>query len=217
MDKARIHASTCFGLLLAAGRGARFRRSASGLTDTQLHNGKLLAPLPASGISVARTSATQLTRVLERVLAVIPENDEALQQDLRLAGCEILIHPQSDRGMGSSLAAGIRAIALNEQLPTTCVVALADMPWIHPTTIRDLCLLESDAPIVAPQYQGQRGHPVRFDASLFEQLSRLDGDTGARSLMRTHAVHLMPCSDVGTIRDIDTVAQLQDTDTPIDS
>ncbi|MFC3339777.1 nucleotidyltransferase family protein [Paracandidimonas soli] len=208
MDADLIDASICCGLLLAAGSGSRFRASASGLADAGLLRGKLLAPLPGSGLAVARASAMQLKRVLARVVAVIPEHDEALRHELALAGCEILVHPHAERGMGSTLAAGIRTISAGQRPPGMCLVALADMPWIQCDTIRRLSLLRTDAAIAAPLYREQRGHPVRFDAQLFGELSALDGDMGARSLMLAHAVHLMPCDDPGVIRDIDTVAQL---------
>ena len=209
MNIGRIPAEQCCGLLLAAGQGRRFRQSVGDMADNRLRHGKLLAPLPGSNMTVSQASATTLTCVLERVLAVVPAHDKALQDALRQAGCEIIVHADADQGMGSSLAAGVRALANSTPAPAFCLVALADMPWIRQETIRDLCAASSGAPIVAPVYDMQRGHPVRFHASLFQALQAMHGDEGARSLMRRHPVHLVSCADPGISQDIDTVEQLR--------
>lgn len=59
-----------------------------------------------------------------------------------------------------------------------------------------------------PTYGGVRGNPVLFARSLFPELARLTGDTGARSLLRAHAAEVVtvPVSDGPPPRDVDTEA-----------
>jgi len=47
-------------------------------------------------------------------------------------------------------------------------------------------------------------------AGLHEELLALDGDSGARSLLarRPHQLDLFACDDLGTVRDVDTLADL---------
>ncbi len=40
--------------------------------------------------------------------------------------------------------------------------------------------------IVAPTYQGKRGNPILFDASLFPELLEVTGDEGGRSVLERH-------------------------------
>ena len=63
------------------------------------------------------------------------------------------------------------------------VVALADMPALKSATIVAIAQkLESGMDLVAPTYQGERGHPVGFGKRYGPQLLALDGDTDVGEL-----------------------------------
>ena len=55
--------------------------------------------------------------------------------------------------------------------------------------------------IVLPVYQGRRGHPVIFSASLYDELLRAPLETGARSVVWAHAneVEEVPTSEEGCV------------------
>ncbi len=190
------YASSTTALLLAAGRGTRF-------DPTGLQN-KLLAPL-ADGTPVACAAARALLSVLPHVTAVVRPGAEALAHALNDAGCDVVFSTDAERGMGASLAAGIRATAEADGW----LVALADMPWIAPATIETIARrIDEGASIVAPTYSGRRGHPVGFGAMHLDALSALDGDVGARSLLETADVTAIEVDDAGVLADIDTYLDL---------
>ena len=83
------------GILLAAGRGRRF--DASGKND------KLLAVLP-SGVPVAVAAALTMRAALNRVVAVVRPEAAELALALSNAGCEVIVCPHADQGMGGVLA-----------------------------------------------------------------------------------------------------------------
>jgi molybdenum cofactor cytidylyltransferase len=124
----------------------------------------------------------------------------------------VLETPDAARGMGASLAhvarelagAGAHAAAT----PGGVMVALADMPWIAPATLRALEQAAVGHRIAAPLYAGRRGHPVAFAWELLPELAMLDGDEGARGLLRRHGAHEVVCDDPGVLRDVDTVDDL---------
>lgn len=191
------YASLATGLLLAAGRGTRF--------DPLGQQNKLLAPL-ADGTPVARAAAHTLLTVLPRVIAVVRPGAEALAHLLNEAGCEVVFAIDAERGMGASLAAGVHASADADGW----VVALADMPWILPATVEAVARkLGAGAPIVAPVYEGRRGHPVGFGAVHGEALAALDGDTGARALLASPGLTTIAVDDPGVLADIDTPEDLR--------
>jgi molybdenum cofactor cytidylyltransferase len=109
--------------------------------------------------------------------------------------------------MGHTLASGVRAA----RDANGWVVALADMPYINPATIRRVAkeLLDGGA-IVAPGFEGLRGHPVGFARRFHEQLRGLTGDEGARNLIGQHPelLTVLELDDPGVLRDIDTRADL---------
>jgi molybdenum cofactor cytidylyltransferase len=91
------------------------------------------------------------------------------------------------------------------------VVALADMPFIRPETIRRIAAtIASGAAIAAPDYRGERGHPVGFAAAFRAALEQLIGDAGAREIVKgdASAVVRVEVDDAGVVRDIDTPADL---------
>ena len=104
--------------------------------------------------------------------------------------------------MGETLAHAVRATRDAEGW----IVALADMPFIRPETIRSVAeRLAAGAAIVAPRYRGQRGHPVGLAARYRAELEALTGDEGARAILKRDAglVDFVDCDDPGVLRDID--------------
>lgn len=191
-----IYASSTTALLLAAGRGTRF--DPSGLQN------KLLAPL-ADGTPVACAAAHALLATLPNVVAIVRPGAEALAHALNETGCDVIFSTDAERGMGATLAAGVRATSESQGW----IVALADMPWIAPATIEALARrVDAGGSIVAPVYRGRRGHPVAFGAMHRDVLSSLDGDTGARALLASNEVVTVDVDDPGILADIDTHADL---------
>jgi molybdenum cofactor cytidylyltransferase len=154
------------------------------------------------GEPVAVLAARALAGAGLPVLAVVREDAE-LAEALRAVGVEISVCPAAALGMGHSLAHGVTQL-IAAHAPDAIVVALADMPSIRTGTIRDLvAAVGPDAPIVVPEFDGRRGHPVVFWRSCFEALTELSGDRGAAALLREGTVHRVPVRDPAILLDID--------------
>lgn len=186
------------GILLAAGKGVRF--------DPDGHKNKLLQLL-GSGEFVAQQTVRNLFAAVDTVLAVVRKPDSELARVLKLAGCTLVPCPQSDQGMGASLVCGVRAAPENSNF----LIALADMPYVQPATLRVLTdAVQGGAGIAVPVHAGRRGNPVAFGAGHREHLLQLGGDEGARRLLRQYPVLEIDVSDAGIHRDIDRPADLSD-------
>ena len=146
-------------------------------------------------------SAQAMRAVLPRVLAVVRETDAQVLALLEKTGCEIVVVPSDNAGMGESIAAAVAASGA----VTGWLIALGDMPYIDPSTIEKLAQypLAPEA-IVVPSYLGQRGHPVLFGGNHRDRLASLRGDTGGRSLLQETAVVTLEVGDPGILRDVDT-------------
>jgi molybdenum cofactor cytidylyltransferase len=182
------------GLLLAAGRSRRF--GGDKLTH-RLPDGQAMVAHCAATLSQATDHCVVLARAHHATLPTL------------LAPLRLTLQPVAlaDQGMGHTLAAGVAAT------PDAAgwIVALADMPLLQASTVAAVArALREGASIVAPSFQGQRGHPVGFSRIWFDALCALQGDTGARPLLRAHAdqVTLIPVPDPGCLQDIDTPADL---------
>ena len=182
------------GLLLAAGSASRFGSD------------KLLHPLP-HGVPIAVQAARHLRAEIPRVVASLRPGAGKLESLLAAEGVETVVCERADEGMGASLACAVRAAGAADGY----LVALADMPFVRPTTIaavRDA--LATGARIAAPYFHARRGHPVGISGSFRAELEELGGDEGARRLLEAHESEIVkvPVGDPGVIRDIDKPADL---------
>ena len=188
------------GILLAAGYSTRFGSN------------KLLQPLPPdspqAGVPIALAAARHLIEALPDSIAVVRPRAQKLGKMLRDAGYKTVVCKNAAEGMGVSLAAGVRAT----DDASGWVIALADMPFIRPDSIRIVAkALSEGAAIAAPAYRGERGHPVGFARRFLGELSALRGDTGARDVLRQHPdwITLYEVDDPGVLRDIDEPSDLE--------
>jgi molybdenum cofactor cytidylyltransferase len=68
------------------------------------------------------------------------------------------------------------------------LLCLIDHPLISSALVQDLIerFYKAKKPIVLPNYEGRRGHPVIFSASLYDELLRAPLETGARAVVWAH-------------------------------
>ena len=183
-------------LILAAGVGSRFRAAGGG--------DKLQAMLPGvSQLSVLQTTF-RLWRGLGLPCLAVVSDSAPWRAELALQeGLQVLSLPTT--GMGDSLAAAVQATPT----ATGWLVALGDMPFVQPSTARQLLELHEPGRIVVPRHQGRRGHPVLFGRNFAAGLSELQGDEGAKRLLRQGQVLEREVMDPGIHCDIDTPADLE--------
>lgn len=178
------------GLLLAAGRSARFGGD------------KLLAPL--HGRPVLFWSAAAIATEVDALHVVVPPDASARLAALEGIPFVAVEHAGRDAGMASSIRAGIAALPPEAE---AVVIALADQPLVSPEVVRRLCIRWRDGGVaaVAPRYRDGRGHPVLFGRSTFDALCALTGDGGARTMLRSMGdeLALVPV-DATTPVDVDT-------------
>lgn len=187
-------------LLLAAGRGERYRASGGA-------GFKLLAEV-APGRSVVRQACENLMQAGWPVQVVVRERAEQVRQALAgLAVGFIELPADAQAGMSDS----IRDAVVATQHADGWLIALADMPFLQAHTLHAVAAaVEEGAALAFPRHDGQRGHPVGFAARLYLELVRLSGDHGAREVLRAHAGQavVVDVDDPGVLRDVDVPADL---------
>ena len=182
------------GILLAAGKSQRF------------NSNKLLYPV-IDETPMLLVVAKKLSSVLPGSVVVISPTLKTFTAKLELLGLRVVINEQAERGMGSSIACGIRA----SQDASGWLINLADMPYLKTETLTLLAnRLTEGSDIVAPQFKQQRGNPVGFSRVYLNQLLALDEDTGARNIIKNNPdkIELVLTNDKGVIQDIDTPADI---------
>ncbi|MGH8906630.1 MAG: nucleotidyltransferase family protein [Egibacteraceae bacterium] len=184
------------GVLLAAGEGRRF----GGPKALAELGGELLVE---RGVRLLGEGGCV------EVVVVLGAGADEVRRRAELGAARAVVNPDWPTGMGSSLAAGLRALG-----PETgaAVVALVDQPLVGPAAVRRLARAWRDGAVAAvATYRGQPRNPVLLDRSLWPAVVRsATGDRGARDFLRTHADLVTPvaCDDTGKPDDVDTVTDL---------
>jgi molybdenum cofactor cytidylyltransferase len=144
------------------------------------------------------------------VMVILGAARERIAPDLRGRPLEIVDNPEWERGMASSIRVAVgRALAYRDP-PKALVLIACDQPRIG-SGILDRLLDAFDPPritVVACRYAGGPGIPTLFGSEHFAALLALQGDRGAKSVLRQNAdrVATIPWPD-GEI-DVDTPGDL---------
>ena len=178
------------GILLAAGDGSRLGQPKA----TVELAGSTLAE---RGVALLRAGGADPVIV---VTGAVP---------VELPGVVSVHNPDWMSGMGSSLAAGLRALAGGA---AAAVIALADQPLVGAAAVRRLIAAHaSGATVAVAAYAGQPRNPVLIDRVHWPAvIETATGDAGARTFLRAHPdlVTLVECGDTGSSDDIDTPEDL---------
>ncbi len=134
-----------------------------------------------------------------RILVTRPE----LPLPPEAANWQVIFNERSDRGMGSSLRAGVAAA------PPGCtgfLLGLGDLPALRNPTVGAVLAAARTAPLgmVFPTWRGRRGHPVWLHARYRPALLAVQGDQGARALLRECSGVGVEVPDPGCVLDVDT-------------
>ncbi len=119
----------------------------------------------------------------------------------------IIEHTGWKQGLGSSIASGIRGISPLKY--DGILIALADQIAIRQQDYLNLLRRFEGDNIVAALYAGNAAVPALFPARCFEDLARLQGDRGARQLLRKTALPVTAVPMPSAEADIDTTEDLE--------
>jgi CTP:molybdopterin cytidylyltransferase MocA len=179
------------GLLLAAGAGRRYGMP------------KALVVLDGRPL-VERGLATLRDAGCDPVVVVLGAAAQQVRSGSDLTGATVIDNPEWDTGMGSSLRAGLAALA--GSTVDAVAVLLVDTPGVTAPAVRRLRGIGDPTVLAVATYQGQPGHPVLLGRDHWPALAAMaTGDAGARPYLATHPelVTLIPCEDLADGTDLD--------------
>ena len=189
-------------IVLAAGRSTRMGTSKQLLAwqDGQTMLGRVVRQLQDSGVS--------------EVIVVTGAERQAVEDSLRAqaapdgAPVRFAFNPDfAGAEMARSLQAGLGSLSTGA---AAALVVLADQPHV-PASVTQALLQRwrgTQAQVVAPFYQGQRGHPLLFDRAAWDGLRALPAGANPREFLRTvAAIEAVEVDTDSIVRDIDTPEQ----------
>ncbi len=117
---------------------------------------------------------------------VLGAHAEPIAKAVDLKADEIVINHEWEKGQLSSIQAALRSLPPGTDGMLLCLI---DHPLISSALVQDLIeqFYKAAKPIVLPVYEGRRGHPVIFSASVYDELFRAPLETGARAVVWAHS------------------------------
>jgi molybdenum cofactor cytidylyltransferase len=190
------------GILLAAGGSSRLGE------PKQLINCEGVTLLRRAVLSMAGAGCYP-------IVVVLGADAERCRGELRDLDLHIVINEDWRSGMSSSIKASLKCVLDIAPASAAVLIALADQLAVDTA---DLTLLirtftESEANIAAAGYGGTAGVPAVFSKRIFDRLFDLEGDRGARMVIRddpSAVIVPMPNAayDIDTPPDLERMRQL---------
>jgi molybdenum cofactor cytidylyltransferase len=178
------------GLVLAAGAGTRFGDQP-----------KQLAELEGRPLLEWAVRAQCDAPVLERVVVVLGASAARIRNAVEFGRAEVVVCPDWDAGQSASLRCGLAALSE----ASTVVITLGDAPLVPSSLIERFA---GEPPGTRAVYDGRPGHPVVLGADQVAALTQIDGDVGARDLLR--GARVIEVGHICSGRDVDTPEDLEE-------
>lgn len=158
---------------------------ASGLSRRFGAENKLMHPLAGRPL-LLHAAATYASIPFQVRVAVCPPDPTGPKNLLSPADFTIVENPDADTGQATSITSGLRALL--QTRPQAVLIALGDMPFVSKAHIYKLvrqCSLAASGIAASARADGTVSPPAVFAERHIETLLELQGDKGARDLIRS--------------------------------
>ena len=134
---------------------------------------------------VRHVAEAALTSKVDEVLVVTGHKPQEIRQALTGLNVSFVQNDRFAEGLSTSLSTGIEALSSDTN---QALILLGDMPFVTSDMIDQILLAEKPSGGIAmATCEGKRGNPVLWPAQFFEELTRIEGDTGARHVIGANA------------------------------
>lgn len=185
-------------LILAGGRSSRM----GALKPLQHLSGK---PAIQWAVEVFRNAG------IEDVSVVVGFHSDKLISALEPLDVRIIINPDPERGMFSSVQAGLETFGRDVK---AFFLLPGDMPMIRDKTVKKILEAYGDCNenVIYPVFLGERGHPPLIPRQCFNGIRSAGHDENLRGVLNGYEADALEvgCADSGILMDMDTPEDYQE-------
>ena len=122
------------------------------------------------------------------VVVVVGANKKDVVPELKDLPLTIVDNPKWQEGMASSVKMGLAATYMTERNLEAVFMLVCDQPYVTAALLEQMLVIyhESGKKAVACRYGDAWGVPVLLGPSLFSELTYLEGDQGAKPLLKKY-------------------------------
>ncbi len=181
-------------LILAAGESTRF--------------GAVKQLLPWKGTTLLQHSIETISCLnCSDRFVILGANHNLIKSKIDFSEVEVLMNNDWKLGLGSSIACGVNHLLQNGSEVDAVLIVLADQPVINSEYLNTMIneFKVGRKHIIASSYGNEKkGVPALFDKCYFEELSNLQGDKGAKALIKNDSKNVTLVKGGNRLVDIDS-------------
>ena len=191
--------TTTAAIVLAAGRSSRMGQGQH----------KLLLPLGDRPV-LAHVVETVLASQARPLVVILGYQAEQVRTMLTPYASKLtsINNPDYQQGMSTSLCKGIETLMSFYPDVNGALIVLGDQPLMTSRILDSMIETKqvTGKRIITARYQGKRGNPTLFDASLFPELMEMTGDEGGRKVLERYRqeIAILDMRDDTPNYDVDT-------------
>lgn len=144
----------------------------------------------------------------DEIILVLGAYYEDINSKVDASDITIIYNENWEKGLGNSIACGIKFIIESSPDIESVLITLADQPLIDSNYLNKMIenyQLNTDK-IICTSYQNKRlGVPAIFNKTKFNKLSKLNHDKGAKDILNKNPENILFISGKDLISDIDTI------------
>jgi molybdenum cofactor cytidylyltransferase len=179
---------------------------AAGMSSRMHGRNKLLMPWAGKTVIAYAVENLMQARV-QQVVVVLGFAADKIQAEIRESEVCFVMNQDYAQGMSTSIVAGVQAVSENAQ---AILISLGDMPLVNASDLNRLISAFEDAhgaTIALPVFKGRPGNPVIFNVCHKDEMLKLRGDVGCKSILSCHPQQVLEVEmeNAHILCDVDTV------------
>lgn len=114
---------------------------------------------------------------------------ELLKNQIEHNNVHLVVNAEWAEGMASSIRCGVKCLTEINPSAEGAILMVCDQPYVNVPLLNDLITAhqKTGKPIITCSYGNTFGPPTLFHKCMFPELLQLEGDVGARNVIRQHA------------------------------
>ncbi len=180
---------------------------AAGLSKRMKLGNKLLLEKNNTTIIESTLERVKASKVNE-IVVVLGRDSNILKSRINGNNIILIKNQHYRKGIATSIKKGLEKV--NKE-SIGAMICLGDMPWIKTVTYDKIInsFYKNNEKNIVPYFKYKKGNPVLFNKIFFEKLMKINGDEGAKLLIKRYSEYFLKLSvsDEGVLKDIDDEEQ----------
>lgn len=160
---------------------------------------------------VDKAARTATEAGASEIVVVLGFNGEIIEKELNSRRIHLVKNESPGKGMGSSIKVGVQFVMSNFPSADALIILVCDQPLLSSRHLKNLVseFINTKSVIVASVYLGKTGVPVLFYQSMFQQLLKIDDESGAKKLIEGNSALVKTVDFPEGTFDLDTPEDLE--------